>query len=255
VAALLHDVAPQAVIHLAGVTTGPDLSRYFAGNVLAAEHLFRAAAALPRAPRVLVVGSAAQYGITTGGHEVVDEGRPLLGLTPYGVSKTLQEKWALAYVAARSLPAVCVRPFNLMGPGQPESLVPAAFLRQVAEVLAGRSQEVLVGNTWTARDFVDVRDVAAALWALATADQRVNGQVFNIASGEAVRIGDMLKACMELAGREVPVREDPARVRPNDVPTIIGDASRLRAATGWQPRIGWRDSLREMWRNLAAGTD
>ena len=247
VAAVFRDVTPQGVIHLAGVTSSPDLSRYFAVNVQAAEYLLSACAELARPPRVVVVGSAAQYGIVTGRHETVDETRPLLGRTPYGLSKTLQEQWALAYHAARGLPVVGVRPFNLMGPGQPESLVPAAFLHQVAEVLAGRAAEVCVGNTWTERDFIDVRDVVAAMWALMVAPGEVAGQVFNVATGEPLRIGDMLDACVALAGREIPIRPDPARIRPNDVPTIVGDAGKLRSLTGWRPRISWRQSLRDTW--------
>jgi GDP-4-dehydro-6-deoxy-D-mannose reductase len=253
VTAVFRDVTPQGIIHLAGVTSGADLRAYFAVNVLAAANLLSVAASLARPPRILVVGSAAQYGVTAGGHEVVAEDRPLLGRTPYAVSKTLQEQWALVYAREKSLPVVCVRPFNLMGPGQPGSIVPGAFLRQIADVMDGRAAEVLVGNTATSRDFVDVRDVVAALWALMTAPDAVAGQVFNIASGEAIRIREMLDACLGLAGCAVSVREDPARLRPNDVPTIVGDATKLRSLTGWQPRVSWRQSLCDMWEYLRRG--
>jgi GDP-4-dehydro-6-deoxy-D-mannose reductase len=221
--------------------------------VLAAAKLLSVAASLARPPRILIVGSAAQYGVTAGGHEVVDEERPLLGRTPYAVSKTLPEKWALVYAREKSLSVVCVRPFNLMGPGQPEGFVPVTFLRQVADVLDGRAAEVLVGNIETQRDFIDVRDLAAALWALMAADDRVAGQVFNIASGQPVRIRDMLDACVELGGQPVIIREDPARVRPNDVPVIVGDATKLRSLTGWQPQVPWRQSLADTWCAIRGG--
>jgi GDP-4-dehydro-6-deoxy-D-mannose reductase len=250
VASALKQVAPDGIIHLAGITHGDDLRAYFAVNVQACEHLLVAAAQLPQRPRVLVVGSAAQYGITTGEYEVVDETRPLLGTTPYGVSKTLQEKWALLYAARKVLPVIAVRPFNIIGPGQPPSLVPAAFLHQVAEVVDGRAKEVCCGNVSTRRDFVDVRDVVAAFWALMCADCAADGQVFNIASGEPVLISDILAACIALAEREIPVRQDPARLRAADVPTIVGDAARLRAATGWRPAISWHQSLADMWQSL-----
>jgi len=249
-AAALSGVSPDGIIHLAGLAAGPSLRDFFAANVQAAANLLAGAAALPRPPRVLVVGTAAQYGITSGEYEVVDEGHPLLGAAPYAVSKTLQEKWALAYAATRALPVIAVRLFNVMGPGQPPSLVPAAFLHQVADVLDGRATQVQVGNTATRRDFTDVRDVAAALWGLMNADERADGQVFNVASGEAVRIADMLEACLRLAGRPISVRQDPARVRITDVETIIGDAGRLRTLVGWRPAIGWPQSLADSWQWL-----
>ena len=239
--------APDAIVHLAAVTHGDDLAVYFAANVVAGQNVLAAAAGLPRPPRVLVVGSAAQYGITSGEYEVVEEDRPLLARTPYGVSKILQERWALLWAEARGLPVVCVRPFNITGPGQPPSLVPAAFLEQLADVLDGRADAVRVGNTESCRDFTDVRDVVAAMAALLAASEEVQGRVFNIASGEAVRIGDILQECIRLGGGDVRVEVNPARIRRHDVPVIVGDASRLRAATGWAPEVSWRRSLEDTW--------
>ena len=250
VGAVMNEVCPDGVIHLAGVTGSDDARACFDANVLACENLLAAAAELPRPPRVLVVGSAAQYGLTAGEREVVDETRPLLGTTAYAVSKTLQEKWALLRGAAGEVPVICVRPFNIMGPGQPDSLVPAAFLQQVADVLDGRAGEVRVGNLDSQRDFTDVRDVAAAMWALMSAGRRADGQVFNIASGAAVKIADMLQACIALTGRQIAVRQDRDRRKAVDVPTIIGEASRLRNVTGWRPQVTWQQSLTDMWTEM-----
>jgi len=247
------DVSPDVVIHLAGIQQGQDLDALFQANVLAAHNLLAALQAREERSRVLVVGSAAQYGIATGGHEVVDECRPLLAGTPYGVSKNIQESWALVHHAWGSPSVVCVRPFNIMGPGQPPSLVPAAFLHQLAKVVDGTTEVVKVGNLESRRDFIDVRDVAAAVWALAVADEDVGGKVFNIASGQPLRIADLLNACIRLAGVDVPVEQDPAKVKTVDVPTIVGDAGRLRAATGWEPKIPWERSLEDTWRALRGG--
>ncbi|MGB2795971.1 MAG: NAD-dependent epimerase/dehydratase family protein [Phycisphaerae bacterium] len=247
---VLAETVPDAIAHLAGASAGDDLEACFAVNVLACRNLLASAARMARPPRVLVVGSAAEYGITAGGEEVVDESRPLLATTPYGVTKTLQEAWALLYARRGTVPVVAVRPFNIMGPGQPASLVPAAFLRQVADVLDGKAGEIRVGNTDTRRDFIDVRDVAAAMAALLSAGEGVVGRVFNVASGATVRIGNMLEACIGLSGRRIPVRRDPARVRAADVPMIVGDASALRAAVGWRPGIPWPESLQSMWQAM-----
>jgi GDP-4-dehydro-6-deoxy-D-mannose reductase len=249
-AAAITAARPDGIIHLAGVAGGSDAGACLDVNVRACENVLAAAAGLSKRPRVLVTGSAAQYGVTTGSHEVLDESRPLLGATPYGLSKTLQERWALASSAWRDVPVVCVRPFNIMGPGQPDRLVPGAFLHQVADVLAGRAEDLRVGNTATSRDFIDVRDVAAAMWALMCADRRADGQAFNIATGRPTKIQDLLDACIECGGREIPVRQDPSRLKAVDVPVIVGDAAKLRELTGWRERIGWRQSLADMWERI-----
>jgi GDP-4-dehydro-6-deoxy-D-mannose reductase len=250
VAGVLREAAPDGIIHLAGVSQGDDLHAYFAANVAAAGHLLAAAAGLAQAPRVLVVGSAAQYGVTSLERVGVDETQPLLARTPYGLSKTLQEKWSLLYVVRQLLPVVAVRPFNIIGPGQAPSLVPAAFLHQIADVVDGKARDVSVGILSTERDFVDARDVAAALWALMEAGSGADGEVFNIASGEAVKISDMLNACIRLSGRDIVVRQNPLRMRGGDVQTVVGDAAKLRRLTGWQPRIPWRQSLADMWQAI-----
>ncbi len=250
VSAAMSEARPDGVIHLVGIARGDDLGAFFRINVAACQNVLSAASGLARPPRVVVIGSAAEYGITTGRDVVVREDRPLLATTTYGLTKVMQEQWALAYAREKHLPVVCVRPFNIIGPGQPTGLVPAAFLRQVADVVAGRSDVVRVGNTATHRDFVDVRDVAAAIWALLQAGSDVDGEVFNIASGQPVKIADILQACIDLSGREIPVEEDPARQKAVDVRSIVGDISRIQAATSWEPNMPWRRSLKEMWRDL-----
>jgi len=246
----IEQAKPDGIIHLAGMTAGSDLSGYFEVNVQAGENVLAAAALLQKQPRVLVVGSAAEYGITSGTHEVVDEQRPLWAKTAYGISKIMQESWALLYHLEKSLPVICVRPFNIIGPGQSSNLVPATFLHQIAAVLRGTAQDVCVGDISTQRDFVDVQDVVAALWALMNAGEEADGEVFNISSGQPLKIADMLDACIELSGQRMPVRRDASRLKAHDVPVIVGDCAKLKAYTGWRCRIPWRDSLATMWNSI-----
>ena len=250
VAAILAEFRPDAVLHLAAVLGGDDLAACFSANVQVAEILLSEAARLPEMPRILFVGSAAQYGSTGPGTVVVGEEHPLRGETPYGLSKTLQERWALLYWTARRLPVICTRPFNLIGPGQATTLVPGAFLVQVRQVLQGRIPHVQVGNLSSHRDFVDVRDLVRAFWSLLASGPQAFGQVFNIASGVATSIQDLLDACVELGGGRIPVRQSEDRMKAVDVSTMIGDAARLHALTGWRSEIPWRQSLAEMWAHL-----
>jgi len=252
---LLARLRPDGIIHLAGLTRDDDLDLCLSVNVCICHNIIAAASDLPVRPRVLVVSSAAQYGIVPGDAELVEESHPLAATTAYGVSKIMQEKWALAAGARRGVPVVCVRPFNILGPGQPGGLVPATFLQQAAAVLQGRADAIRVGNTQTRRDFTDVRDVVAAMWALMRAGAAADGQVFNIASGQPARIQDMLDAAIRLAGREIAVVRDPDRLKAADVPTIVGDATRLRKLTGWQCRIPWEQSMREMWEAVGPRTE
>lgn len=239
---------PDGIVHLAGITGRGDPQIFFHANVLSCENLLSAASRLPSPPRILLMGSAAEYGIPVGVSEVVNEQRPLLGRTLYGVSKIFQEQWGLAYWSQGLLPVVCMRPFNIIGPGQSPSLVPATFMEQLAMVQTGQTREICVGNLASWRDFTDVRDVVRATNLLLHASDDIDGQVFNIASGRGTSIGELLDLCVSLAGRDIAVREDPARVKDIDVGSIVGDASKLHLATGWRPSISLEQSLTDMWR-------
>ena len=252
---VIERLSPDGIMHLAGVTAGSDVSTYFEANVQACENVLAAAAGLEQPPRMLVVGSAAEYGISSGTHELVDEQRPLRAKTAYGISKIMQENWALLYHHEKSLPVICVRPFNIIGPGQSVNLVPAAFLCQIAEVLRGTAQEVCVGDISTQRDFIDVRDVVDALWALMNAGPEADGQIFNISSGQPLKIADMLEACIKLSGRHISVCRDLSRLKAHDVPVIVGDNTKLKQCTGWQCRIPWRDSLATMWNCIISDSE
>jgi len=145
------------------------------------------------------------------------------------------------------VPVTCVRVFNVLGPGQSPELVPAAFLHQIASILKGDAEEIKVGNLDTARDFTDIRDVVSALWLLLTADDRVVGEVFNVASGNATRIGDILEECIRLSGRQIRIAQDTSRMRKTDVRSICGDIQKIRRVLDWSPRLDWKQSLRDMW--------
>ncbi|HEU5395306.1 MAG TPA: GDP-mannose 4,6-dehydratase, partial [Candidatus Methylomirabilis sp.] len=188
-----------------------------------------------------------------GEHELpLTEDRPLQPLTPYGISKAAAEQVGLFYRRARGLPVVVARAFNHTGPGQEPAFVCSDFARQIARIEAGQAEAVLrVGDLAARRDFSDVRDVVRAYGLLL--EKGTPGEVYNVCSGKAWSIGEILGILRGLAGRPIAVEADPARGRSEDVPALVGSFAKLEAATGWRPAIPLERTLKEMldsWRGV-----
>jgi GDP-4-dehydro-6-deoxy-D-mannose reductase len=145
---------------------------------------------------------------------------------------------------------VLTRTFHHTGPGRGEAFAESSFARQIAEIEAGLRPPVLeVGNLEAVRDFTDVRDVVRAYWLLL--ERGEGGTVYNVCSGRGRRIGELLDLLLAASPARVELRVDPRRLRPSDVPVQVGDPSRLRAATGWEPAIPLERTLRDLledWR-------
>ena len=165
---------------------------------------------------------------------------------PYGVSKLAQEMLALR----ATTPVVATRPFNHIGPRQQPSFSTSSFAKQIADIEARRREPVLhVGNLDARRDLTDVRDTARAYEALGATG--TPGRVYNICTGTALRVGDVLERLLGLSRVRVHVRQDPARLRPSDNPLVLGDPSRLAADTGWRAEIPIEQTLEDLlafWR-------
>jgi GDP-4-dehydro-6-deoxy-D-mannose reductase len=251
---------PDAIVHLAAQSSPArswsDPAGTLATNVLGLVHLLQALRQLSLAPRVLVVGSSEEYGAAPPEALPLGEEAPLRPASPYAASKVAQSYVALQYHLAHGLPIVRTRTFHHTGPGRGEAFAESSFARQLAEIEAGRREPVIeVGNLDSVRDFTDVRDVARAYWALLNEGRP--GEVYNVATGVGVRLRDILDRLVALARRRVAVRVDPGRLRPADVPALVGDPSRLRAATGWEPRIPLERSLADLlddWRRRVASS-
>lgn len=259
VAAAVATARPDRIVHLAGQSSVHhswiDPGATLRTNVMGIVHLMDAVRAERLRPRVLVVGSADEYGIVGDASVPVREDTPLRPVSPYAVSKVAQGLLALEYAAPGGPEVLRTRTFPHTGPGRGEAFAESSFARQIAEVAGGRRPAVLsVGNLDAVRDFTDVRDVVRAYWALLEAGtgaaSRPDG-VYNVCSGRGVRLGDLLSRLVALAGVEVEIRQDPGRFRPADIPVLVGDPSRLRAATGWEPRLALDRTLGDLledWR-------
>ncbi len=236
---------PEAVIHLAAqasVRRSWEASdETFAVNVTGTSHLLEALTDRPET-RVLLVGSAQQYGLAAAGRPLV-ETDPLQPRSPYGVSKVAQELVGALYRRHFGLPVVVARPFNHTGPGQSTEYAIGAFSAQVAEIERGDREPVLrVGWLESRRDYLDVRDVADAYRLLVEAGEP--GAVYNVSSGRAERIGDLLDILIDAAGLNDAVEIIADRSpRPGDPEVLVGDSSKLQKGLGWKPEIPLATSL------------
>jgi GDP-4-dehydro-6-deoxy-D-mannose reductase len=245
---------PDAIAHLAAQAFVPtslaDPDRTFAINATGTLHLLDAVRALADdgggEPRVLVVSSADVYGAQPGHAYPLSETAPPLPRNPYAASKASAEAMALAYARSFGVDVVVTRAFNHIGPGQDDRFAVAAFAAQLARIAAGGDPLVQVGNLEASRDFLDVRDVCDAYVAVLEGGG-APGEIYNVCSGTATTMKEILRQLVLIARVPVEVREDPARMRPADVPVSVGDASKFRSATGWAPRIPLPAALRAVY--------
>ena len=234
----MHVHRPDGVIHLAAQASPrrswDDVDETFAVNVGGASHLLEGLAPRPET-RVLLVGSAQEYG--NGTEAPLKETDPLEPQSPYGVSKVTQELLGWLYRRRYGLPVLAARPFNHTGPGQSTEYAIGAFCAQVAAIERGAQPPAMtVGWLDARRDYLDVRDVVDAYRVLIEAGQA--GEVYNVASGQPRRIGDLLDILLQSAGLAGRVEVDSASAgRPGDAAVLVGDASKLAGELGWAPRI------------------
>ena len=242
---------PDAVLHLAGIAhvvsaqedpgLTVDVNVGICARLLAAVRARRAAGTLD--PMVLVVGSAEQYGR----HDAADlplreeaEQRPH---TVYAATKAAQEVLALEAHRGAGVRVVCTRSFNHSGPGQaPGFLLPSLARRIRAIQRSGGA--LALGNTASVRDWLHVDDVARAYVSLLAHGQA--GTAYNVASGTGRDVASIARRLLELSGVASELKSDPALVREVDVPTLVGDPTRLRAATGWTPVKSFDDLLADV---------
>jgi GDP-4-dehydro-6-deoxy-D-mannose reductase len=238
-AAVIARVRPQAVYHLAAHSSAAasfaDPRRVVLENLAGGLSLLEVVRQLPGADRpvVVVAGTAEEYGTGAGGGPC-RETDPVLPASPYAVSKAAQTMLCRQYHRAWEVPVIVARPFSHTGPGQDRRFVFPSFAAQIAAAERGEQPaELRVGNLDARRDFLDVRDVVAAYQALRRHGRP--GEVYNICSGRALTIRDGLEILLGAARLPVAVRQDPERMRPVDVPNLVGDPEKLHQATGWTP--------------------
>jgi GDP-4-dehydro-6-deoxy-D-mannose reductase len=251
---LVAEINPDAIFHLAGMAHVHESwikrRETIETNFLGTFHLLEACRALPRFPKVLLIGSGECYGSVSEEEQPIVESRSLVPSSPYTVSKIAQEMLGVQYARAESFPVYLSRSFNHTGPRQRETFVCSAFAKQIASAEAGFSApELHVGNLVARRDFTDVRDVVSAYQSIL--DRGIPGDPYNVASGFAMTIEEILQTLLSHSSLKFRVVVDPQKYRPVDVPILSGSPEKLKAQTGWKPRYALEATLRDLldyWR-------
>jgi GDP-4-dehydro-6-deoxy-D-mannose reductase len=195
--------------------------------------------------RVLLVGSADEYGIVAADKMPIVETQPANPASPYALAKSIQNQFGVMFCSLYGVDAVMTRSFNHTGPGQREEFVLANFARQVAEIKRGQREPVMeVGDLEVRRDFLDVRDVCDAYVVLLKKGR--SGETYNVCSGKSFRIRDLLDWLCALAGVKVKLHVDRTRLRPVDMPELRGDPSKIHAHTGWTAKLNIEETLGAM---------
>lgn len=245
IASAVRAASPAAVYHLAAQASVKDSLADPLGTWEAnATGTLRLIEALPESARLVFASSAEAYGVVPEHEQPIGETRPLRPTNPYAASKAAAEMAAMEAAHARGVQAVIARAFNHTGPGQDARFAVPAFARQLAEIAAGTREPVLrVGNLAARRDYLDVRDVVRAYRVLA--ERGVAGEPYNVCSGSAHSMAEVVDELVALSGTGARVEVDAALVRAVDVPLLRGDGAKL-GALGWAPQIPLRRTLEDL---------
>ena len=202
--------------------------------------------------RILLIGSGEEYGYIRKNACPINEEEPLNPGNIYAATKACQSMIGSVYARAYGMDIVMIRAFNHIGPAQLPQFVVADFCKQASDIEKGlHKPEIMVGNLSAKRDFTDVRDVVRAYEMLSQKGK--SGQIYNIGSGKAIAVEDILRLILEKANAEIKVTVDEKRLRPVDVPVIEADISRIHADTGWEPEIPLEKTIEDTlnyWRNI-----
>jgi GDP-4-dehydro-6-deoxy-D-mannose reductase len=247
-AALIRQVRPDMVFHLAGRSRGTSDELYGA-NLLAGVHLLEAVRESSPQARVLVVGTAAEYGPAPPEEMPIAEDHLCRPRGAYGLSKHALSLAALDYALHRGLKVVVARPFNIIGAGVPPSLVVGAVLDRAKRALAeSDSPVVTVGNVDATRDFLAVEDVARVYVQMIRGDYW--GEVFNVCSGIPYRIRDVVESLLSHSLRPIEYRVDPHLLKPDDVAVFVGSCEKARRTFGFAPTVAVEESLKSAWQHV-----
>jgi len=250
----LERMRPDWIFHLAAQSFVPTSwsapTESLTTNVLGQLNIFEAVRRIGLQCRIQIACSSEEYGMVYADELPIKETNPLRPLSPYAVSKVAQDMLAYQYWMSWKVDSVRTRGFNHEGPRRGPVFVASDFAKQIADIEKGLKPPVLhVGNLEARRDFTDVRDMVRGYWL--ALEKCEPGEVYNLCSGKAYSIQQVLDLLLGMTKMKIEVRQDRMRLRPSDVPVLLGDRSKFTQATGWEPVIPFEQTLQDMldfWR-------
>lgn len=250
----LERVRPDWIFHLAAQSFVPTSwsapTESLTTNVLGQLNIFEAVRRIGLQCRIQIACSSEEYGMVYADELPIRETNPLRPLSPYAVSKVAQDMLAYQYWMSWKVDSVRTRGFNHEGPRRGPVFVASDFAKQIADIEKGLRPPVLhVGNLEARRDFTDVRDMVRGYWL--ALEKCEPGEVYNLCSGKDYSIQRVLDLLLGMTKTKIEVREDRMRLRPSDVPVLLGDRTKFTQATGWAPVIPFEQTLQDMldfWR-------
>lgn len=247
-------IKPDYIFHLAAQSFVPTSwaspSVTLEVNVVGSANLFEAVRMAGIDPVIQIACSSEEYGLVNAHELPIKETNPLRPLSPYAVSKVAMDYLGYQYFQSYKVRIVRTRGFNHTGPRRGDTFAESNFAKQIALIEKGKQEPIVhVGNLEASRDYTDVRDmVRGYLMAVEKCDP---GDVYNICTGNAVVIGDMLRMLLSMSKTKITVQPDPSRMRPSDVPVLLGDNSKFVAKTRWNAVIPFRKTMEDLlnyWR-------
>lgn len=254
---LLADIKPDYIFHFAaqgsvGVSWNYPITT-IKDDAEMQLNIFEATQLLNLKPKIWIPGSAEEHGKIKPSDLPIKETLPFRPISPYAVGKVTQELLAYQYNASYGLPIYISRSFNQEGPRRPDAFVISSFAKQIAAIEKYNLTPVMkVGNLEAQRDFVDVRDSVKAYWLIVNKGEPVNP--YNVASGKAHTIQKVLDLLLSFSTKQITVEQDPDRMRPSDIPVLIGDITKITQQTGWKPEISFDKTVKDTldyWRQHA----
>lgn len=247
----MAELRPRVVYHCAGAAhvgqSFGNVADTLAANVLGTHHVLDALRHAGISARVLITGSSLVYRQS---ERALKEEDPTGPATPYAVSKLAQEMLGQRGIKEDKQHVLLARPFNHTGPRQAPTYAAPTFAQQIALIEKGRMRpEIVVGNLDASRDLHDVRDTVRAYAAIV--ERGEPGRIYNVCSGQAFKIRDVLDRLIGMSRVPVTVTVDPARYRPSDNLMLWGDRSRIERELGWKPQIQLNQTLADLldyWR-------
>lgn len=247
-------VKPDYIFHLAAQSyvptswTSPSVT--LESNIIGSANLFEAVRQVGIDPVIQIACSSEEYGLVHPDELPIKETNPLRPLSPYAVSKLAMDYLGYQYYQSYKVRIIRTRGFNHTGPRRGDTFAESNFAKQIAMIEKGKQEPVIhVGNLDAKRDYTDVRDMVQGY--LVAVEKCEPGEVYNICSGTTIKIGDMLKLLLSYSKVKVETKEDPSRMRPSDVPVLLGDNSKFVAKTGWKTTIPFEKTMEDLlnyWR-------